>query len=207
MVKKIENIKNLVASGNSTEALSHLLDLSINDKEINKLIWGIFSEQNRVKEYEIKGIVSFTEINTMHNILNSKILKLIDFFDDDGNIINHKRENVILEIVKMNKNFKIAALSTSVSSFFSWVFEKKFGVESERNDESFRQVLKLIVTIFLIVLVFASWKLYRVWISENSFLMKTLDTFITISYLWLLYYFFKVYLGGDPIVFQNIVAH
>ncbi len=87
MNSPIEAIKRAVAENRASDALSRLLELSQNNKQLHYAIHIVLAEFNDLTSQRLKGTIDNSEATRRLNVIHDKILIALGAFDSAGRVL------------------------------------------------------------------------------------------------------------------------
>ncbi|MBX2889839.1 MAG: hypothetical protein KF734_02815 [Saprospiraceae bacterium] len=87
MNSPIEEIKKAVAENRTGDALSRLLELSQNNKQLHDAIHIVLAEFNDLTSQRLKGTIDNSEATRRLNVIHDKILVALGAFDSEGRVL------------------------------------------------------------------------------------------------------------------------
>lgn len=86
-------IKHLVSEGQTSDALSLLLEMSQPNKNIHNAIHILLGEHNELNSQRLRGTIDNSEVTRRLNIIHDKILFALDSFDSEGHVLPNAVSN------------------------------------------------------------------------------------------------------------------
>jgi len=83
----VSEIKDFLAHGRTSDALSRLLELSQSNKQIHDSILMVLAEFNDLNAARLRGTIHNDEATLRQNKINEKVLMALDSFDSQGRVL------------------------------------------------------------------------------------------------------------------------
>ena len=86
-ISPIQEIKSFVAENRTGDAMSRLLELSQNNKQLHDAIHIVLAEFNDLTSQRLKGTIDNSEATRRLNVIHDKILVALGAFDSAGRVL------------------------------------------------------------------------------------------------------------------------
>ncbi|MBC7775239.1 MAG: hypothetical protein H7246_07360 [Phycisphaerae bacterium] len=120
----VSEIKDFLAHGRTSDALSRLLELSQSNKQIHDSILMVLAEFNDLNAARLRGTIHNEEATLRQNKINEKVLMALDSFDSQGRVLPGsvvmKKTEPVSMLGRLSVTFGGLTLLTLIGQFF-WV--------------------------------------------------------------------------------------
>lgn len=154
-----EEIKELMRSGKTSDALTALLDSSKDNKMLHESINLVIAEHNALNNQKLRGTITDDEASRKSSIINDKILIALDSFNESGTILPNVKVN---KFGRSTKILLILGLSIFILGLIAFLIAYRFEAQIGNTETG----IVLIVGIYLIqggLIVLAVWLVAFLW--------------------------------------------